>query len=634
MHPDWQFPRNDSNEEEGLGNPGIETFRSSPLVSIARESAQNSLDASRLRPDNTHEPVHMVFRKLPVPQQEVPGINSLIRAIESCLARSRERNFKRDIEFFERALGRLRENHIDVLLIEDYGTTGLTGPCKEGTAFHALVKAYGISEKSSPDAGGSFGIGKFSAFSLSDAQTVFYSTIYEDNGQTRFLCQGKSILVSHRNVDDGSPRRATGYWGIPHFQPIDDPSQIPRWLQRTEIGTTVASIAFRDEPEWQWRMAESLVRNFFAAIRDKAITFEINSGDDSPIFINEATLDNLFCHPKIESAAEITGSTEDLNFSRSMDRARKSHESVVRREHFEGAGSFIFTLLTQPELPNRIGILRNGMYLTDNLKHFNDKFRRFSLCGDFVGVLEPEDKATRSLIRELENPRHDELSADRLNDPQRRQKVAKAMRDLAKWVRSTVKQLAATPPSEEILLDEMNRFFSSHEAQEWIQDPGGGETGPEKIKIKPVSSKQRQLGSGPDGDSGSGGGKSKSKPGTGATSGSREGRGRGAAGGRGGSNIPFSRLRTWIPDGTDGRFRTISLEPLASGKAHIEIIAVGAANDTPIDLVRIDGNKCSNTPPIEFIHGQRITIVAEFVEPYYGPLKIVLSRNEEPTNAD
>jgi len=56
MHPDWQFPHNDSNEEEGLGNPGIETFRSSPLVSIARESAQNSLDASRLRPDNVSFP--------------------------------------------------------------------------------------------------------------------------------------------------------------------------------------------------------------------------------------------------------------------------------------------------------------------------------------------------------------------------------------------------------------------------------------------------------------------------------------------------------------------------------------------------------------------------------------------------
>ena len=41
----WCFPSNDGGQENGLNNPGIETFKDRPLVSLAREVLQNSSDA-------------------------------------------------------------------------------------------------------------------------------------------------------------------------------------------------------------------------------------------------------------------------------------------------------------------------------------------------------------------------------------------------------------------------------------------------------------------------------------------------------------------------------------------------------------------------------------------------------------
>jgi hypothetical protein len=42
----WSFPLNNDGREDGLNDPGIETFKDNPLSSLAREIPQNSIDAS------------------------------------------------------------------------------------------------------------------------------------------------------------------------------------------------------------------------------------------------------------------------------------------------------------------------------------------------------------------------------------------------------------------------------------------------------------------------------------------------------------------------------------------------------------------------------------------------------------
>jgi len=633
MTLEWRFLTNEGQEEEGLGHAGIETFKGSPYPGLARESAQNSLDACLKAEDRSHLPIRMVFRQQTVSRESIPGVDALQRTLDACLARSRSREIRKDALFFEIASKALRQPAISVLTVEDYGTTGLIGPSVPGKPFHALVKGSGVSQKSSDDAGGSFGIGKNAAFAVSQLRTVFYSTLYRDNPRPSYLAQGKSILVSHTD-GQGAEKRGIGYCGLSEFQAVQDPSTLPAWLHRSEPGTTVASLGFQHEDGWEWQMAESLARNFFAAVNDGSVSFEVIRQGDAPIVVSRETIGDLFENDAIRRASEQTGSTADLSFAAAMYQALISPETKVFEESFGTFGRFRFRLLEGANLPRKIGFLRNGMYLTDNLRHFGHPLARFSLSRDFVGVVEPLDIGTSGRVRELENPRHDELSADRLDDAKARSLARTNMKKLGKWLRDVIREETSTPPDAEMLLDEMNRFFSSPETGKEIQDPANTQTNPERIKLQTTSTSRRRVGDGVQGDSGSAGGRKPKGSDGGKTTGSRPGRGRGLQGGRGGKAIGFRGLRSHLPDAEAANRRAISLEPAESGLARLEVLLIGAASDEPLDIVTLNGHKCAKTPSIHLEEGERKTVMVEFPEPYTGPIRVVLTRVEEAPHAD
>lgn len=634
MTLEWRFLTNEGQEEEGLGHAGIETFKGSPFPGLARESAQNSLDACLKDEDGGHLPIRMVFRQMMVARNSIPEVEALQQTLDACLSRSKGRGIRKDTQFFEIACEAIRKPQISVLTVEDYGTTGLVGPSIPGKPFHALVKGSGVSQKSSTDAGGSFGIGKNAAFAVSQFRTVFYSTLYGNTSGEHFLAQGKAILVSHTDAA-GMEKRGIGYCGEAGFQAVPDTSILPEWLNRSETGTSVASLGFLHEEGWEWQMTESLVRNFFAAILEGTVSFSVVREGDDPIEINGSNLGALFEHAAVLKAAEDTGSFTDLAFASALFQALTSPDTKQFEKHFDGVGGFRFRLLEGPGLPRKIGFLRNGMFLTDNLRHFGHPLARFSLSRDFIGVVEPLDIRTSGRVRDLENPRHDELSADRLDDPKEKRLVRAGMRKLGAWLREVIKEETSTPPEAEMLLDEMNRFFSTPETGKEIPDPANSQTNPERIKIKPKTISTRPSGAGSDGESGSAGGR-KAKGGSGGrTTGSRPGHGRGLRGGRGGRSIAFRSLRSHLPDATSSHLRTISLEPEESGLARLEVLLIGAASDEPLDIVTLNGHRCAKTPSIPLTEGERKTVTVEFAEPYSGPIRVVLSRVEkESDNAD
>lgn len=617
----WEFLPNPGREEEGLGHAGIETFKGSPYPGIARECSQNSLDAAARRPDGTPEPVHLVFRLLSVPASEIPGLGALKKALQVCLDQAKARGLKKDKDFFERALRVAGAAHIPVLSIEDYGTTGLIGPAVEGNPFHALVKSSGVSQKADADAGGSFGIGKNAAFAISSLRTVFYSTRYLRSGDSMHLAQGKTILVSH---DGGTgPKRSTGYWGNAEYMPVEDTATLPSWLQRSAVGTTVASIGFSEEPEWYWLMTESLIRNFFSAINTGAIRFTVEWSDRDCLEIDSSSLEDLFVRQEVRNAAESSGTTEDLAFSAAMLAALKSPDSEITAATFDGIGTFRMTLLQKEGFPRRVGILRNGMYIADNLRHFGHPMARFPMSRDFVVVLEPNDRTTSGQVREMESPRHDEISAERLDDLTQRKKLKAAVKKMGDWIRNTIRSATTKPAEAEILLDEMNRFFSKPSAGQSIPDPANQNDDPEKSKITPNPAiPVPLLGSGNAGESGSSGGLKKSKNKGGKTSGGRSGKGRGAIGGRGGKIIAFSALRNSVVG--DGQARRISFTPDESATASLEINAIGVSTDELLDIRSIDGHPCPKSPKIELTAGERLSLEVAFDSPYMGPISLVL----------
>jgi hypothetical protein len=239
---------------------------------------------------------------------------------------------------------------------------------------------------------GSFGIGKSAAFAVSMLRTVFYSTLFQGDNELEHLAQGKSSLVSHE-LDDG-PKRATGYWGNQDYAPVDGIDAVPDWLRRTDVGTTVASVGFMDEPNWHWQIAESLIRNFFAAVNRGHIRFSVVSPDSPQIEINQDTLEGLFSNQNIVVASDSIGATEDLAFSAALLKLLNSPNAEEREEDFPNVGRFKIRLLQQDSLPRRVAVMRNGMYIADNLRHFGQPMVRFPMSREFVAMIEPADRAT------------------------------------------------------------------------------------------------------------------------------------------------------------------------------------------------------------------------------------------------
>lgn len=625
----WEFPRNDSKEEEGLADAGIETFKDAALPSLARESSQNSMDAALTRWEPCVEPVHVVFSAHLVEANEIPGLDQLQASLQACLDKAIRRELKKEKQFFTRALKVTRGRTIPVLCVEDYGTTGLKGPAEEGTPFHALVRATGISQKSNMDAGGSFGIGKNAAFAVSDLHTVFYSTRYLQDGSEQIFVQGKSILISRK--EGGRELRAKGYWGEAEYNAVEDATKLPAWLVRKETGTTVASIGFNgDSKNWAAEILESLIRNFFAAIHEGRVSFTVKLAGKKSMELSREFLEKLFVHDMIVQSAYDGGRLDALEFSKHMFAALVTVDDsvTIHEKEFPELGGMRLRIMQGESLPKRVGILRNGMYITDNLGKFGERFLKFPMSRDFIAVVEPADAKASANLREMENPRHDAFSEELIDDEVRRKKLRTDMRALGKWVRTIVREQTKAVVMEKVQLTELSDFFASPDESEQMPDGGKAGSNPECITVKPVSQNNKQQhGAGPAGEDGGSGGKKKSKSKGGKTSGPQRGSGRGAAGGRGGKSISYSKFRNMLGDQA-GLVRNIILVPEETAEAALELTAVGVSSNEPLNLSRLNGAVCKKSPVLQLQEGVAVELQVEFDAPYQGPVRVVLARRK------
>ena len=76
----FKFPLLYGGCSSGLNNAGIETFKSNPLGALARECAQNSLDAKV----SDATPARLEFHFHEIPLFDIPGVLDLKTAFEQC----------------------------------------------------------------------------------------------------------------------------------------------------------------------------------------------------------------------------------------------------------------------------------------------------------------------------------------------------------------------------------------------------------------------------------------------------------------------------------------------------------------------------------------------------------------------
>ena len=452
-----EFERNEAGSNEGLGDPGVETFSNTPYYSAAKESGQNSKDAM------SKGPVKMAFLLHKIRAEQLPLHDSLLETVNHCLKRKdvTENSDSKEKDFFTNAKMILNRNEIPVLEISDSNTTGLVGPSIDGKPFYSLLKGTGISDKPSITSNGSFGIGKDASFAISDLRTVLYSTLYKDEatGTKSFLAQGKVKLASHIDTQ-GIPRKRTAWWGYSGFQAIDKQSDVPCWMNRNQIGTSVFSVGFREEDFWQHRMAAALLTTFFIAIVDKEMEFNV----DNTISITAETISQYFEDPEVAAAAVESGSEEEFEFSKSLYKCYVSSDSVDYEKEISASGvgsigNFRIRVLKQKGLPKRVGFVRNGIFITDNLKNFNHPFRVFPRYADFIALVSPLNSKGSALLKTLENPSHDKFSANRIINEEKRKAAFALMKELGTAIRETIKSYTRSKPNKVEALNELAETF-------------------------------------------------------------------------------------------------------------------------------------------------------------------------------
>jgi hypothetical protein len=453
---------------------------------------------------------------------------------------------------------------------------------------------------------------------------VFYSTLYGTPEGSKFALQGKVQLVSHLDTE-GVERAARGYWGHPDnfFRAVEDPELAPSWLRRDEKGTSVFSIGFRGRDDWIDRMTVPLLSNFFVAVDDGEIEFDVGGGTR---LVNAETLNGLLSDAAIEAEADESSYGDDFRLARQLYHCRKSDDAVTKRFRVDDLGEFSASILVEEGLPKRVAIVRNGMLISQSLEHFGDKFARFPGARDFIMLVEPADDEASKVLKSLENPQHNAFSAGRLDDPAKQKKVTRAMKRLIHEIRILIRENAEISGGDAVKLDELGEFFADAGSEE-ARIPSA-ENDPETIRFTPAKrarpKPKRPVAHDSNGDEGGAG----NDQGTGGAG--TDGKGGGSGAGDGGDGTrgprPVVRLATIRNVEKSPRVRKVFFTPDETGDIELTFLATGVYDETELKVANVSGaTNCSanrGRVHISVNQGTRVEIDVTFDDDYTGPLEV------------
>jgi hypothetical protein len=605
----WNFPSNNDGREDGLNDPGIETFRDDPLRSLSREGPQNSCDAAD---PGSEKPVEIHFELIDLPMSRFPDAERFVDALKRCAKYWDTNEGAR--KFIRNALKLMKGDSLRVLRMADYNTTGLGGPVDLRTSdWFKLTKAVGSSDKAG-GAGGSFGIGKHAPFACSELRTVLYGT---KDKAGEFAFQGVSKLMTHRNGKDETTQ-GTGYYGFrAKNAPISDPMAVEKVFRRTRVGTDVFILGFLREKDWEDKITKGLIESFFVSIHEGRLIARVGS-----LPLNQTSLAGL-----IEKYARA-----DRGWAaRSYYQALTSEDaSLFHEDDFEGLGRIELRLLPGKEYPKRVAMVRSsGMKIFDK-GHFQTPLR-------FAGVFTAGGADLNALLKSLEPPSHDKWSDERAEDTPRAKTV---LRSLYGWINDKVRSLSDLHGAEELDAEGVSQYLPDDLDES--EQPQDSSAEGERIEPQPDISVQVRLHETPvavamgaddpaaeDGEEDTvggpgnfgGGGSGEGGDGGAGTEGGTGGDGRTKGGsGRGSSPtqkpIGLRKVRVFCSDPKLGRYR-IMAEPEATSKGFLAVRVIGEVGEeaAPIEQVWLPGATQGEPPPkpgavgpLELETGKRISV--------------------------
>lgn len=430
----WNFPSNNFGQIFGIADSGVETFKGTPIKSLAREICQNSLDAAL----ENEEPTRIEFKTFEIDPRQIPDYINLEDALKRALDFWSQQQSTKAKTFFKQALDVIHKPTITCLRISDFNTSGLVGSREEyNSPWCNLTKSSGASDKSGSN-GGSFGIGKFAPYACSALRTVFYSTSDKEG-----VCasQGVSRLTSFKNKKN-EITQGTGFYGNEKNSPMYKQYSLdPAYTRRTEnSGTDIYIIAFTGDSGWQHQMVASVLDGFLYAIYTGSLVVDV----DGTIISKDTLADLMISHKEYfnEHADEYYQALTDEKLARTFTKELTDDPETI--------GKLTLKLMIMPSFSRRVAMIRQtGMKIKDK-GNINGLI-------PFAGTLFIEGDAINSYLRSLENPQHLEWEVERAEN---KSKAKRLLTTLTRFIKASLDEMK-NDESEEAVDPTVGEYLSA-----------------------------------------------------------------------------------------------------------------------------------------------------------------------------
>lgn len=383
----WQFDTIHGREDD-VSNALIESFEGDYNYYLAREVLQNAIDAKN--PDSI-DPVKVVFTLEEFTKSMFPNYDEYVRIYSAAKEFWPEEKVKTHA-FLDKAIECLNQNKIPVLKISDYNTVGLNGDDNDrNSPWYGLVKSVGSTTKHEGQ-GGSFGLGKGAPFAASYLRTLFYST---KNKRSQNVFQGVAELVSHKD-SEGNKKRGSGSYGNMGQSSIRNRREIEEHMVRKERGLDIFIMGYKEEQNWQERLMESVLRNFWLAIHDNLLIVDID-GEVLTSRNLEEKLTKFYINEPNKDNAKPEGNP--LQFYQAYKKG------IKKTKILDTLGEVSFHFYRTEESLNRVAMIRKSKMVI-----YSKDFRWHA---PYAGVFVCDNDIGNQELRKMETPQHNTWDKNR-----------------------------------------------------------------------------------------------------------------------------------------------------------------------------------------------------------------------------
>ena len=463
-----------SSQMEGFTSAVVQAFNDLNPAVIVRELIQNSLDAvSEAGREKTT--VHFELEKVPL--NSVPGIKKYRKVVERVKTDQIEYFENGNSEFPDHANPVLDaidgclnegEGQIEVLSILDNGI-GLNEQRMNG------LLADGMSIKSGASSG-AVGNGHSTAIPASDLRYVLYGGVSADG---RKIASGHTILASFfdeqgyvmgkdgyyvRNVNLKSMKNRYDFPSGKEIKPLIKTKL--DWIEgKLDSGSGAAVVIpgfnrFRDKDDIWDVIREAAACSFFLAIADGRL--EITYQDHIEVkkgTLNKSNIKELF--EKTLASQEQSKTRGFPSGKLAAEAYRTATEGQVKRVNVE-CGEVELRIRKVDRRPTRIGLCRNGMWITNELPGSGLRINKFNDRKPFHCLIKvtAQDGDIHRLIRKSEGPKHDSIEARKWLAKDEKSQLYKAFRKIAECLMEESEELETdrSPINDFLRVESANSF--------------------------------------------------------------------------------------------------------------------------------------------------------------------------------